>query len=144
MRRILIVTSLVAALTLLVVVAVPGVADAAKPVRTVTLSATATYNASSGNCTLSGSLTWSNWVAWGGHTEWYDVTDGRTYVLGSAKTFIFGRHGKQGMVLAQEMTDIPPGTYQLYGYLVKKKGRPVKFSSTWSADCVCSPPSGGL
>ena len=144
MRRILTVTALVVGLTLLVVAVVPGVADAAKPVRTVTLSATATYNASSGNCSLSGMLTWFNWGGWGGYTEWYNVTDGCQYIPGSAKTFWFARRGRQGYIFAQEMTDIPPGTYRLYGYLMKPNGRPVKDSSTWSADCVCSPPSGGL
>jgi len=142
MRRILTVTSLVA-LALLVVAAVPGVADAVKDPakeRSVTLTATAT-----GNCTLSGRLTWSNWGGWGVYTEWYNVTDGmQSPVPGSAKTFWFARRATQGTIYAETMTDMPPGTYRLYGYLVKPNGRPVKDSSTWSADCVCSSPSDGF
>ena len=144
MRRILTVTSLVVALALLIVAVVPGVAEAAKPVRTVTLNATATYNASSGNCNLSGSLTWSNLGGWGVYTEWYNVTDSSQYVPGSAKTFLFARRGTKGYAYPQNMTDMPPGTYRFYGYLMKPNGRPVKDSSRWSADCVCGPPSGGL
>jgi len=139
MRRILTVTSLVVALALLIVAVVPGVVEAAKPVRTMTLIATETYNASSGNCNLSGSLTWSNWRAWGVYTEWYNVTDGSQTVPDSAKTFWFSRHGKKGFAFPQNMTDMPPGTYRFYGYLMKPNGRPVKDSSTWSTDCVCGP-----
>jgi hypothetical protein len=137
MRRILTVTSLVVALALLIVAVVPGVAEAAKPVRAVTLNATATYNASSGNCNLSGSLAWSNWGAWGVYTEWYNVTDGQ-YVPDSAKTFWFARRAKKNFIPPQNMTDMPPGTYRFYGYLMKPNGRPVKDSSTWSTtDYVC-------
>ena len=144
MRRILTVISLVT-LALLVVAAGPGVAGAVAPVRTVTLTATATYNESTGNCTLSGRLTWSNWGAWGVYTEWYNVTDGiESPVPESAKTFMFARRGTQGTGYAKTMPNMPPGTYRLYGYLLKPTGRPVKPSRTWSADCVCSPPSDGF
>jgi len=122
-------------------IVVVGDADAAKPLRTVNATITATPDGDTGNCTISVSYEWENIGAWQ-VDYWFSVDDGSGFekIYKSRDRMDLKRHssGIKGKILPDSKFRQCDYDYRVEVQLLKKNSNPVR--GAYAVDetrCTC-------
>ena len=137
---------LILAVVLVASIVVVGDADAAKPVRTMTVNMS-TIPDGTGNCTLIAEAPFEGYRALGYDVRWYELDGPFKYQVGrEISYFVSGatRSGTLELVCVDYKGDVAPQpcgpTYEVYVELIRKNGKPIR--NAWARDfeiCECTP-----